>query len=108
MLPLSGADHFASHFGGVPAVHLDPSTVFWSRTRVPSAVDTTLARHRCTVVLPPSYDVGSVQAGTPATPVLTEVLTPARGRIVTGAPCAAETSTRTVRAGRVTRVVWGK
>src|SRR3954447_2670122 len=107
MLPLSGADQRLSHVGGLPPVQAVPSTVFCSRSRGPSAVETTLARHRWTVVSPPSYDVGSVQAATPATPALTDVPTPALGSIVTGAPCAAETRTRTVRLGRVTSVVCG-
>src|SRR3954454_25386310 len=107
MLPLSSADKPLSHAGGFPADHDVPSTVFCSRNRGPSGVETTLARHRWTVVFPPSYDVGSVQAATPATPALTDVRTPTRGTIVTGAPCAADTRTRTVRLGRVTSVVCG-
>src|SRR3954451_2298238 len=107
MLPLSGADQRLSHVGGVPPVHDVPSTVFCSRSRGPSGVETTLARHRWTVVFPPSYDVGSVQAATPETPAVTDVRTPTRGAIVTGAPCAADTRTRTVRLGRVTSVVCG-
>src|SRR3954453_23253123 len=107
MLPLSGADQRLSHAGGLPPVHDVPSTVFCRRSRGPSAVETILARHRWTVVFPPSYDVGSVQAATPATPALTDVPTPALGSIVIGAPWAADTRTRTVRFGRVSSVVCG-
>src|SRR3954449_11199620 len=107
MLPFSGADQRLSHLGGLAPGQVVPSTVFCSRSRGPLDVDPTLARQRWTVVFPPSYDVGSVQETTPATPVLTEVSTPALGSIVTGAPCAADTRTRTVRLGLVTNVVCG-
>src|SRR3954454_6492408 len=107
MLPLSSADKPLSHAGGFPADHDVPSTVFCSRNRGPSGVETTLARHRWTVVFPLSYDVGSVQDATPATPALTHGRTPTLGSTVTRPPGAADTRTRTVRSGRVTSVVCG-
>src|SRR4051794_29147167 len=107
MLPSSGDDQALAQDGGLPPVQVEPSTVFCRRSRGPLLVETTFARHSRTVVLPPSYDVGRVHAATPATPVLTEVSTSARGSMVSAEREAAETSTRTVRFASETRVVCG-
>src|SRR2546423_9238530 len=95
MLPFIGCDQSAAQPGGRATLQVLPSSDFCSRSRDPAVVDTVLTRHRATVVLPPSNDVGSVQLATPVTDDATVVATPLRGSIVSGAPAASWMSTRT-------------